>query len=62
MHESESGKKVMKHVHLSLDLRTFATTHPVNVYLFSNLRTLFSLHRRSNYLSLILYDYYTHNN
>jgi hypothetical protein len=52
-------------VRLSLDLRTFdlpifATTNHVNLYLFFNLRTLFSLNEEPiNFLSLILYDYYT---
>jgi hypothetical protein len=35
-------------IHLSLDLRIFATTNHVNLYLFFNLRTLFSLQRRTS--------------
>jgi hypothetical protein len=35
-------------VHLSLDLRTFATMNHVNLYPFFNFRTLFSLQRRTN--------------
>jgi hypothetical protein len=52
-------------VHLSLDLRTsdlrfFATTNHVNLYLFLNLRTLYLLQREPiNFLSSILYDYYS---
>jgi hypothetical protein len=50
-------------LHLSLDLQTFATTNHVNLYLFFNLRKLFSLQQEIiTFLSLILYDYYTYSN